>query len=79
MPKRFGQRKPKIYVKNSKKTCVCFSVDIDASRYTLAEKNLLFDILFEGEFCKIHQELSEKKAMYIVMTHVFSIIITLGR
>ena len=43
------------------KTCVCFSVDIDASRYTLAEKNLLFDILFEGEFCKIHQELSEKK------------------
>ena len=61
VPKRFGQRKPKIYVKNSKKTCVCFSVDIDASRYTLAEKNLLFDILFEGEFCKIHQELSEKK------------------
>ena len=61
VPKRFGQRKPKIYVKNSKKTCVCFSVDIDASRYTLAEKNLLFDILFEGEFCKIHQELSEEK------------------
>ena len=50
-----------MYGKNSKKTRVCFSVDIDASNYTLAEKNLLFDILFEGEFCKIHQELSEKK------------------
>lgn len=61
VPKRFFARKPKVYVKNSKKTCVCFSVDIDASNYTLAEKNLLFDILFEGEFCKIHQELSEKK------------------
>lgn len=48
--KRFFARKPKVYVKNSKKTCVCFSVDIDASNYTLAEKNLLFDILFEGEF-----------------------------
>ena len=54
-------KEAKLYVKNSKKTCVCFSVDIDASNYTLAEKNLLFDILFEGEFCKIHQELSEKK------------------
>lgn len=61
VPKRFFARKPKVYVKNSKKTCVCFSVDINASNYTLAEKNLLFDILFEGEFCKIHQELSEKK------------------
>ena len=61
VPKHFFARKPKVYVKNSKKTCVCFSVDIDASNYTLAEKNLLFDILFEGEFCKIHQELSEKK------------------
>ena len=44
VPKRFFARKPKVYVKNSKKTCVCFSVDIDASNYTLAEKNLLFDI-----------------------------------
>ena len=38
VPKRFFARKPKVYVKNSKKTCVCFSVDIDASNYTISRE-----------------------------------------
>ena len=79
VPKRFFARKPKVYVKNSKKTCVCFSVDINASNYTLSEKNLLFDILFEGESVRFIRNFQRKRAMYIVMTHVSSIIIISGR
>lgn len=60
VPKNFFHRKEKIYVKKSWQTRVCISIDIDVSRYTLAEQNLLYDILFSGDFCKIYQELSEK-------------------
>jgi len=37
-----------------------FSFDIDISRYTYAELDLLYDILFSGDTSKIYQELSEK-------------------
>ncbi|MDD7208724.1 MAG: pitrilysin family protein [Lachnospiraceae bacterium] len=72
VPKKFFRRPDKIYVKKGEKTSVCFSLDIDVSHFTLAERNLLFDILFEGEVCKIHQELSEKKGYIYSYDPVFS-------
>lgn len=60
-PERFFHRKPKVYVKEGDKTSVCIGIDIDAEKYTYAERQLLYDILFEGDFCKVFQALSEKK------------------
>lgn len=60
MPGAFFQRNCQVSVKNSTYYYVRFSFDVDTSRYTEAENSLLFDIMFEGESCKIHQELSEK-------------------
>lgn len=51
----------KVYVKNSKRTMVRFSADIDTSRVNDAELTLLYDILFgDGECCRLHHVLSEE-------------------
>lgn len=60
IPDKFGKRKQKVYSKKGKKTEVYFGIDIDSVKYNSAELHLLYDILFQGDFCKIHQALSEK-------------------
>ena len=60
VPEHFFHRDCRGAVKNSTYYYVRISFDVDTSRYTEAENSLLFDIMFEGESCKIHQELSEK-------------------
>ncbi len=60
VPDSFFRRNCQVAVKNSTYYYVRISFDVDTSRYTEAENSLLFDIMFEGESCKIHQELSEK-------------------
>ncbi len=60
VPHSFFHRNGQVAVKNSTYYYVRFSFDVDTSRYNEAENSLLFDIMFEGESCKIHQELSEK-------------------
>lgn len=60
VPKSFFRRNCQVAVKNGNYYYVRFSFDVDTSRYTEAEHSLLFDIMFAGESCKIHQELSEK-------------------
>ena len=60
VPGCFFNRNCHVAVKNSTYYYVRFSFDVDTGRYTEAENSLLFDIMFEGESCKIHQELSEK-------------------
>lgn len=60
VPKAFFHRHGQIAVKNSDYHYMRFSFDIDISRYTYAELDLLYDILFSGDTSKIYQELSEK-------------------
>lgn len=60
VPKAFFHRNGHIAVKNSAYHYMRFSFDIDISRYTYAELDLLYDILFSGDTSKIYQELSEK-------------------
>ncbi|MDO5410313.1 MAG: insulinase family protein [Lachnospiraceae bacterium] len=60
VPASYFNRNGQVAVKNSTYYYIRFSFDTDSSRYTEAENSLLFDIMFEGESCKIHEELSEK-------------------
>lgn len=61
VPKNFFHRKGQIAVKNSTFTYIRLSFDIDTTRYTDAEMTLLSDLLFDGDYCKAFQELSEKR------------------
>jgi predicted Zn-dependent peptidase len=61
VPKNFFHRKKKVYLKDGDKISVCFAIDVDAEKYTSVERQLLYDILFSGVFCRIHQALSEEK------------------
>lgn len=60
VPKAFFHRHGHIAVKNSDYHYMRFSFDIDINRYTYAELDLLYDILFSSDTSKIYQELSEK-------------------
>jgi predicted Zn-dependent peptidase len=61
VPKRFFHRKNKVYFKKGSKVSVCFGIDVDAQKYSSAERQLLYDVLFDGDFCRVHQALSEEK------------------
>jgi predicted Zn-dependent peptidase len=58
-PGNFFKRNGQIEVKNSYYHYIRFSFDIDTTRYSYAELDLLFDILFSGDNSKIYLELSE--------------------
>ena len=61
IPERFFHRKAKVHLKKGEDTEVFFGFDIDVRRYSLAEMDLLYDILFRGDYCRMYQELSERK------------------
>ena len=64
LPPAYFQRNATVAIKNSTKTVVRLSFDIDTRRYSDAELTLLYDILFgEGEESFFHQALSEKTGM----------------
>lgn len=60
VPEQFGNRGGQVCIKKSTDTMVRFSFDLTESRYSQAVYMLLYDILFDCENSKIHQELSEK-------------------
>lgn len=60
VPPAFMQRNCQVAIKNSSDCLVRFTFDIAADRYTAAELDLLFDILFSGDSCKMYQQLSEQ-------------------
>lgn len=61
VPEGFFHRETKVRVKKGDDTEVFFGFDVDVTRYTIAEMDLLYDILFRGDYCRMYQELSEKK------------------
>lgn len=60
VPEDFFCRNEAVFSKKSTDTLVRFSFDLNAKAHSQAAYMLLYDILFECESSKIHQELSEK-------------------
>lgn len=67
VPAHFFHRDGKIAIKQNDSCYVRFSFDVDTSRYTNAELDLLYDILFTNHTCVVYQELSEKRG--IIYSH----------
>ena len=59
VPEKFFKRNGQIEIKNNYYDYIRFSFDIDITKYSYAELDLLFDILFSGDNSKIFIELSE--------------------
>lgn len=63
VPEGFFHRDGIVELKNNDYCIVRFSFDVDMKRYTNAEIDLLYDILFSGDSCVVYQELSEKSGL----------------
>lgn len=63
VPKNMFDRDGKIAVKSADNTIVRISFDVNTANVQGAALMLLYDILFEGDSCKIYQELSEKTGL----------------
>ena len=63
IPSDFFQRNASVFHKKDKNCYVRFSFDVDTCRYTNAELDLLYDILFSGHSSAVYQELSEKRGL----------------
>ena len=63
VPKGFMNRNCLVTVKNSSEHFLRFSFDIDTKNLDCVALNLLYDILFCGDNCKMFQELSEKNGI----------------
>lgn len=59
IPRDFFHRNCQVSIKNCTYTYIRFSFDFETSRYTQAELDLLYSVLFEGDSCKIFRELSD--------------------
>lgn len=60
----FGKREPKVYIKNAEFTMIRFSFDMDMSRMTIAESDLLYDMLLGGYNSRFFIEMSEKRGLF---------------
>ena len=56
----FGRRCGKVYIKNDSFTMLRFTFDLDMSRVSVAETDLLFDVLLTGNNSHLFLELSER-------------------
>ena len=64
VPKDFGCRCGLVNIKNADYTKLRFTFDIDMTRYTVAETDLLYDMLLSGYNSKLFVEMSEKRGMF---------------
>ena len=63
VPNNFFRRNGQIEIKKNDIYYIRFSFDVDTSKYTQAEIDLFYDILFAGQSGMIYQELSEKRGL----------------
>ncbi len=63
IPAPFFHRNAQVAVKNDTTHAVCFSFDLQCERYTQAELDLLYGILFTGDTCKLYHELSDQTGL----------------
>ena len=64
VPTAFGKREPKVHIKNADFTMLRFSFDMDMSRMTVAESDLLYDMLLGGYNSRFFIEMSEKRGLF---------------
>ena len=64
IPSDFGQRTPAVYVKNADFTMVRFTFDMDMSRLTVPETDLIYDILLSGYNSRFFIEMSERRGLF---------------
>ena len=60
----FGKREPRVYVKNADFTMLRFSFDLDMQKMTVAESDLLYDMLLGGYNSRFFIEMSEKRGLF---------------
>lgn len=60
IPTEFMERQLKVKIKKGDYCSIRFSFDFDNKMCNKTEIDLLYDILFDGECSKVHEELSEK-------------------
>lgn len=61
---KFGHRDGKVHIKNADFTMLRFSFDMDMTRMTMAETDLLYDMLLGGYNSKFFIEMSEKRGLF---------------
>ena len=61
---RFGKREPKVYIKNADFTMIRFCFDVDMTRISLPENDILYDMLFSGYNSLFFIEMSEKRGLF---------------
>lgn len=71
VPKRFLNRNCNVNIIKSDKNEIRFSFDFDTTQYSLSQIDLLYDILFDGECCKVFKKLSDESG--IVYSYTSSI------
>ena len=64
VPSNFGKRETKLHVKNDDFYMLRFTFDIDMSKYTVAETDLLYDLLLSGYNSRLFVEMSEKRGLF---------------
>lgn len=64
----FGKREGKVYVKNADFTMLRFSFDMDMSKMSVPESDLLYDMLLGGYDSRFFIEMSEKRALFYDIT-----------
>ena len=64
VPRNFGKRDAAVYLKNADFTKVKFTFDMDMSRISLPECDLIYDILLGGYSSELFIELSEKRGLF---------------
>ena len=71
VPEKFGKRDGEVYVKNADFTMVRFTFDIDMSKFSIAETDLVYDILLSGYNSKLFVEMSEKRGLFYDINGAF--------
>ena len=64
VPRNFGKRNAKVALKNADFTKVRFNFDLDMSRFTVREVDLLYEIVLGGYASDFFIELSEKRGLF---------------
>ena len=61
---KFGKRTEHVHIKNADFTMLRFSFDMDMAKMTVAESDLLYDMLLGGYNSRLFIEMSEKRGMF---------------
>ncbi len=64
VPREFCKRPREVYVKNADFTMARFTFDMDMSRLSVPETDLLYDVLLSGYNSKFFIEMSEKRGLF---------------